>query len=976
MLDKELFSIGSFKVTVLIVLLIFVVVVLLIAALAFRKNYILQVKLSQMIDSESAIHNTQGTLVLLKKKRKKLKKLASSENPAIMIVQMDNLGWLYVGYKKKNQLLRELIKVFQEDLNDGEFVTRLDFNRICVVSVNRNRTSFRTYVDTLNQKLDDLDIEGYGMYTFFLTVAVYENATLEYPKEDLALAMATLSYAVVKDGNINYYSEEVKAKVKQLEMMNQLKDSALANNQFVAYVQPKVSFETGKVVGGEVLVRWLDNEQNVLYYPGDFIPLFESNGFIKKIDMLMFENACQILQFLATTEHSDIVISTNFSRLTLNSMKNTDHLIAMAQQYSFDPSHLEIEITETGFMESQNGFSNALFRLRQAGFRVAMDDFGKEYSSLSLLTENKFNSIKVDKFFFENSLGQEKEKDVVSNIINMLSKVNCEIVLEGIETKQVLDVLAPISRKLVLQGYYFSKPLPIPKFESFIDNIFTFDYPDYEALARAEREAELAAARDKILVDTQTNPNGGTSINISGLGGSNHDAELEAMRRQMDEMRKNFQDQLDEQRRKEHEEEMKRLRDEIEKAKQKDPKDSEIEELRREIENLKNQPQPQPQQVITQPQYVQPYVQGRDYRDDEIDRLRREIDDIRYRDRYYDRYDDRRYYDERLRDRDMDDLQRQIRELKEDKNNQQQIDVNELITRLSQSQNDSAKHQIEKAELEAQNLRDKLEQERKEREELEALLNDINNKKSEVEPEIDDEQIEREQAEADKNLNLDLSSLDDNEVDDRDDADDEDDDVIEAETSLQKPNLTLEELQAIIKSYQDKYNDQWNEHAKDELKDGYYQVVDGLKYYKGKQIEKKTFLDKIKHASPEVKKLFNIVKNEFMKYGVTNKLTNSYDCFYKGRNLVGKISLTSSKIRVYVAADPNDPKYNTYPHKDVSTKKSHAKTPYYTLVKSQLSVKRIGHVIQDAMQNSGLSAQDGYKPIDYATKYKFAKKNK
>ncbi len=960
MLDKELFPIGSFKVTVLVVLLVFVVIVLLIAAIAFRKNYILQVKLSQMIDSESAIHNTQGTLVLLKKKRKKLKKMASSSQPAIMIVQIDNLGWLYVGYKKKNQLLRELVKVFQEDLNAGEFVTRLDFNRICVVSVNRNRASFRAYVDSLNQKLDDLDIDGYGLYSFFLTVAVYENATLEYPKEDLAMAMATLSYAVVKDGNINYYSDEVKAKVKQLEMINQLKDSALANNQFVAYVQPKVSFESGKVVGGEVLVRWLDNEQNVLYHPHEFIPLFESNGFIKKIDMLMFENACKILQFLANTQHSDIVISTNFSRLTLNSMKNTDHLIEMAHHYSFDPSRLEIEITETGFMESQNGFSNALFRLRQAGFRVAMDDFGKEYSSLSLLTENKFNSIKMDKFFFENNLSQEKEKDVVFNIINMLSKVNCEIVLEGIESKQVLDALAPISRKLVLQGYYFSRPLPIPKFESFIDNVFTFDYPEIIDVDMSTAQVADIIPLQGPNATVQALPNGNTSINITGLGmGSNNDKELEEMRRQMDEMRHQFEKTLEEQRRLAQEEEMNRMREEIERLRNqpKEPEKSDNEDilaLKREIEYLKDS-------------------NRRDYRDEEIERLRRQLEDMRNT-RYYERGNTYYVADHILdssRDRELDLLQRQIDELKDQKDQQPQqpaIDINELIARLSQTQNENAHYEVERAQAEAQSLKDKLEQERKEKEKLEEMLKDLQESKDE-EPEITETQIAQEQAEADKKLDLNAINLSNKDDDDDDEDDDDDDD--EDDGNLKKPSLTLEEIEAIIKNYQDKYRDDWNQQAKAELKDGYYEVIDGLKYYKGKQ--KRTFIDKIKKASPEVKQIFNMVKNEFMKYGVTNKLTKSYDCFYKGRNLVGKISMTSSKIKVYVAADPKDPKYQNYPHKDISEKKAHAKTPYYALIKSHLSVKRIGTVIADAMSNAGLSEVDNYKPIDYATKYKFYK---
>ena len=126
--------------------------------------------------------------------------------------------------------------------------------------------------------------------------------------------------------------------------------------------------------------------------------------------------------------------------------------------------------------------------------------------------------------------------------------------------------------------------------------------------------------------------------------------------------------------------------------------------------------------------------------------------------------------------------------------------------------------------------------------------------------------------------------------------------------------------------------------------------------------------------SPELKQIFNIVKNEFMKYnGVTNKLTKSYDCFYYGRKLIAKLSLTSSKIKVYLAANPANYNPRQFPHKDLSNKKSQAKTPYYTLVKSSLSVKRVNKVYADVMDENGLTVNPGYKPIDYAAKFKFIK---
>ena len=251
---------------------------------------------------------------------------------------------------------------------------------------------------------------------------------------------------------------------------------------------------------------------------------------------------------------------------------------------------------------------------------------------------------------------------------------------------------------------------------------------------------------------------------------------------------------------------------------------------------------------------------------------------------------------------------------------------------------DDSRYRIEKAEAEAKSLRERLEQERKEREDLESLIAELQNKQSEEEEviEVDLAEQVREQEEADRNLNLDLSTLSRTDVADDEDDDDDDEEEIE---KLAKPKLSLEELEAIIQSYREKYNEDWSTYAKNELKDGYYEIIDGLNYYKR---TRRTFLDRIKKASPELKQVFNIVKNEIMKYSsVSNKLTNFYDSFYLGRKLVCKLSLTSKKLKVYLAVDPTKYPERQFPHKDVSEKKAHARTPYYTMVRSQLSVRRI-----------------------------------
>ena len=988
MLDKVLFSLGSFDVTVKVLILLGIIIVLIIAVIAFRKNYILQVRLSQWIDPESGIHNSQGTPIVLNKRRKKLKRASKTNEPALVIIRIDNLGPLYVGYKNREQLMRSIVAQFRYDLHEKEFVTRMDFDKFCVVMTNRDREQIKEYIASLNKRLDEHEIENYGLYTFYLTCAVYENAQLEHPRQDLELAIATLFYSIQRDGNIYYYTEDVSAKVKQIHLLNSTKEQALENHQFIPYIQPRIDFSNGKVVGGELLVRWADNDQNIRYNPDDFVSIFDSSGFIRKIDVLMFTEACKLIQSLATAGYTDLVISTNFSRFTLNNSKLPDMLVQISRQYSVNPKCIEIEVSEQGFLENAYGFSNTIQILRQNGFRVSLDNFGKEHSSLSLLSNNYFDTIKIDRFFFENNLNTDKEKHVAKNLINLLSKIDCTIILQGIEAKQVLDYVATFYRTLELQGYYFSKPIPLPKFEPFLKNVFEFDYPEIMDSAEAlSRLKELEAGKNtedgsKVETTIQQTPNGGTSINISGLGGTttiptmpNNVKEIEELRRQKDEMRHQYQMSLEEQRRlaqeeemKRHNEEMRRLQDELRKAQnapKKEENTSELNELKLEIERLKlkqnNQPQPQ------QPQTTNYYSRDYGY-DTEISRLRREMEDLRYSSRerrYYD-YDRSQIYVTDRRDREFEILQRQIDDLKENQKNQPVFNIDELIEKLSKTQ-DNSRYLLEKAEAEAKSLRERLKLEREEREELEALINELNKVPAEpvvIEEEVDLEALEKEQEEADKNLNLDLSTLSKNDVSDDDDEDEEPDKLV-------KPSLSLEELEAIIQSYRDKYEDEWNQHAKEELQDGYWEIIDGLKYYRS---TRQTFKEKIMNASSELKQLYNIVKNEIMKYaGVSNRVTNYYDCFYLGRKQICKISLTSKKVRVYLAADPTKYPERQFPHKDVSAKKAHTRTPYYTMVKSQLSVRRMNKVIADIMAESNVTINDSYKPVDYVTRFKHLK---
>ena len=158
MLDKVLFQIGSFEVTVLVVVLVALLIVLLVAAMAFRQNYIIQVRLSRLMDAESAKHNHEGFVTLLRKRKKKILKNSRQVSPAIVIFSLDNLGGVYVGYKNQRLLMRTISDVFTEGLKKQEFVTRIDFSKFGLIVTDRNREEVKEFILKCIERLNELSL--------------------------------------------------------------------------------------------------------------------------------------------------------------------------------------------------------------------------------------------------------------------------------------------------------------------------------------------------------------------------------------------------------------------------------------------------------------------------------------------------------------------------------------------------------------------------------------------------------------------------------------------------------------------------------------------------------------------------------------------------------------------------------------------------------------------------------------------------
>jgi EAL domain-containing protein (putative c-di-GMP-specific phosphodiesterase class I) len=260
--------------------------------------------------------------------------------------------------------------------------------------------------------------------------------------------------------HIAWYDDRMRVNMLWEQQITGDLQCALTERQIVPYLQPLVD-ATGKVVGGEALVRWNHPDHGFLP-PAKFIPIFERNGMIAEVDRYMWRCACEQL---AQWRDNDLFISVNISPKDFYFMDVAAELRGLTKEYGVDPARLRLEITESVMISDVKNKVQMLDGLRAAGFIVEMDDFGSGYSSLNMLKNMPIDVIKIDMMFLRSSGQDEKSMIILRNIINMSTDLNIVPLTEGVETEKQYDDLSRMGCKL-FQGYYFAKPMPLEDFQA------------------------------------------------------------------------------------------------------------------------------------------------------------------------------------------------------------------------------------------------------------------------------------------------------------------------------------------------------------------------------------------------------------------------------------------------------------------------------------------------------------------------------
>ena len=239
-------------------------------------------------------------------------------------------------------------------------------------------------------------------------------------------------------------------------------NSAIDSGLIEMFLQPKFSMDSMEVIGAEALARWRNPDGSYIM-PGEFITVLEKVGYIDELDFYIYRKVLETIVDWKAQGKQLLPVSVNFSRQHVRSSNYVDKIIGLAREYGVSPEYVEIEITESAFGDDLDKLFSDMSRLRDAGFRIDIDDFGVSYSTLGVLLNAPFDMVKIDKSFIDDLETDERERLYVKNICQLISTMDKDLIFEGVETEKQAQILCELGYTKA-QGWLFDKAIPVQLF--------------------------------------------------------------------------------------------------------------------------------------------------------------------------------------------------------------------------------------------------------------------------------------------------------------------------------------------------------------------------------------------------------------------------------------------------------------------------------------------------------------------------------
>lgn len=366
------------------------------------------------------------------------------------------------GNARGDEVLKAIWDVIMANCNDNEQAARVNADRFVIFLIERSKKTVTYRIEKLINEIEGIS-EQLSVPRLYPVIGI--RAVEKLDDADKRYGEALRAKALVKnrrDRHYAFYDEIDYDTIVENKKLENGFEKALADKKFEVWYQPKFNSHTGKIVGSEALIRWRADDGSLIS-PGRFIPLFEKNGNIIRLDEYVFREVCRQQKEWQEEGIQILPVSVNISRFSLYYSNVVEKYERIINYYDVDHKYVQIEITESAIIEN-TVIVELIQKFHDAGFDILLDDFGSGYSSLASLNQMPFDTIKLDKSLVD-YVGNENGEKLLKFIVQLVQSLGMKITAEGVEYKEQLDFLENLNCDDI-QGFYFSKPLMLADFSA------------------------------------------------------------------------------------------------------------------------------------------------------------------------------------------------------------------------------------------------------------------------------------------------------------------------------------------------------------------------------------------------------------------------------------------------------------------------------------------------------------------------------
>lgn len=408
----------------------------------------------------------KGNIYYFRKKgQEMLDKEKLKENQYLLVLDINKFKMINkaYGYKTGDTILNGIGEELEQILGKQSLICRYSNDYFAVLF--EYAEDIRKIVNTLVKNIENLKIDS-NVYNLSVNMGIYKLTDAD-TNISVAMDKAIIAHSASKGDvfdKFHIYDEKMEKELEKESKIEQEMYQALMNNEFKVYYQPKVYVQDEKLYGAEALVRWEHNGKMVP--PSEFVPLFEKNKFILKLDAYVFEQVCSDMKKWKEKYGKEPVISVNVSREHFLDEHFLEKYMLIATKNGINTNKIDLEITESATVEAGIDIIEIMNKMKKLEFLISIDDFGTGYSSLSTLQDMPADILKIDKSFVDR-IGKN-EKNMIDYILTMAKELKLTTIAEGVETKEQRDYLLEKECDII-QGYYYAKPMPEEEFEVYME---------------------------------------------------------------------------------------------------------------------------------------------------------------------------------------------------------------------------------------------------------------------------------------------------------------------------------------------------------------------------------------------------------------------------------------------------------------------------------------------------------------------------